>query len=1064
MTNRHANTRIVSALCLIFLAFALSFGQDRPVPVPNPDFDRLSAGSLPVDWQIETGGGDSSPVQVGLDQGALLIDNRDFKSVTVVSAPVSLQVGRLYRLSCSIKTEGVESDPLDRYPTSAAACLTMASFPFTNHSPTVGGDTDFKEVSVLFLATGPTDRVRLHLGLNGKARGKAWFDRVRLEEVSDITAYIPMETVRWFGPAFRYEDRGWIFVHIEGRPYDRGYQYGYLLADEMAAYIRKLAVRESLADPVRGWLTLRRFADATMLRKYDPEYLEEMKGIADGAAKNGAQFNNVPLDLIDIVTMNSAVDIGQVDSALAHTAHGLSGRNFFKAEDEMAAIPREHKCSSFLANGPATPQGEIVFGQIFMWSGYTGVHWNVICDVIPEKGHRLVYETFPGGIHSGADFYINDAGIMIGETTVVQTPLNIAGSPQSNRIRKAAQYAGSIAEVVNILEKDNNGLYTNDWLIGDAKTNETAIFLLGTHKSKLWSSKQGSFPGGTGGFLWSTNNAKDPEVRKEYIPQPTNAPFDINFSANNRDIAFYRFYQQFKGRIDAIAAVNLWASSPINRPHACDGKITTTAMAREMVFMAHFGKVTLREKFPQKDSRLMPDLPEASPHLTLGYSVFSPKFVVEKLQALKKAGKEKSEETKPAPDDYSQIQEVYTFTPDLLWYNTVFPATTRENWFISGTAAYWALLKPLTADPGAGAANFINSLADLNHRLLYLMSREEPVIPLEAGVRYDVYSHYQVPRIKGTFLLHQLRLCLGNEHFSEFMNQVHDRFREKPLTHEDLIKMAEKVAGKSLRAFFYQWLSRADIPCPVINAQSKKTGQGWDIELTVKQPANPFHFFTTVAVKTREKTFRHKVEVLDKAAQSLLIQVPAEPVELVFNAGNDIPVPRENFYTWANFFDDFHHGLILYGTSRQIEANHTLALQFQSVLADRHSEILPPVRKESEATRSELTQSDLIVLHGAEDNGMVASLLGHSGLTLGKNMFSWQGKTYAGADDGIFLALPNPYNPNRAAYIFIANSALQLYYMTRQHYTLPGWALFKKTDIKEQGYHAPASLTWIFRP
>ena len=76
-----------------------------------------------------------------------------------------------------------------------------------------------------------------------------------------------------------------------------------------------------------------------------------------------------------------------------------------------------------------------------MWWGYTGPHWNIICDVVPEKGNRLVYETFPGGIHSGADFYINSSGIMIGETTVEQTPFNPEGSPQSNRIRKAAQYA-----------------------------------------------------------------------------------------------------------------------------------------------------------------------------------------------------------------------------------------------------------------------------------------------------------------------------------------------------------------------------------------------------------------------------------------------------------------------------------------------------------------------------------------------------------------------------------------------------------------------------------------------
>ena len=71
------------------------------------------------------------------------------------------------------------------------------------------------------------------------------------------------------------------------------------------------------------------------------------------------------------------------------------------------------------------------------------------------------------------------------------------------------------------------------------------------------------------------------------------------------------------------------ASSPINRPHACDGKVTDAEMAEQLVFLAHYGKVTLREKFPATGSRRMPDLPGAIPHLTLGYSTFSPIFIAE---------------------------------------------------------------------------------------------------------------------------------------------------------------------------------------------------------------------------------------------------------------------------------------------------------------------------------------------------------------------------------------------------------------------------------------------------
>jgi hypothetical protein len=54
----------------------------------------------------------------------------------------------------------------------------------------------------------------------------------------------------------------------------------------------------------------------------------------------------------------------------------------------------------------------------------------------------------------------------------------------------AIQYGGNIDEVVSYLGRRNNGLYTNEWLIGDAKNNEVAMYELGTNKTKLWRSSK----------------------------------------------------------------------------------------------------------------------------------------------------------------------------------------------------------------------------------------------------------------------------------------------------------------------------------------------------------------------------------------------------------------------------------------------------------------------------------------------------------------------------------------------------------------------------------------------
>ena len=44
-------------------------------------------------------------------------------------------------------------------------------------------------------------------------------------------------SVERFGAGYRYPQAGWIVLHIEGEPYERGYQHGRLMAPEIAGFI-----------------------------------------------------------------------------------------------------------------------------------------------------------------------------------------------------------------------------------------------------------------------------------------------------------------------------------------------------------------------------------------------------------------------------------------------------------------------------------------------------------------------------------------------------------------------------------------------------------------------------------------------------------------------------------------------------------------------------------------------------------------------------------------------------------------------------------------------------------
>jgi hypothetical protein len=314
-----------------------------------------------------------------------------------------------------------------------------------------------------------------------------------------------------------------------------------------------------------------------------------------------------------------------------------------------------------------------------------------------------------------------------------------------------------------------------------------------------------------------------------------------------------------------------------------------------------------------------------------------------------------------------------------------------------------------------------------------------------------------VPRIRGTYLLHQLRLLLGNESFSKVMNSVHTEFREKPLDTAAFVAKAEAVAGRRLRPFIMQWLERDDIPAPIVKADAGRNGDAWTVRVEVTQNGAPYDFLTSVGIQT-EKGVEWRLAHIDSANLQKAFEVKSPPQRVVFNIGNDIPVNRESFNTLTNLFDDFRDLLVVYGTSRQIEAQHTLALRYGTLIADTFIESIPAVRQDSEVAEADLKEGHAVVLSVGQDNSLVKELAARLGITIGKNYFEWNGRTYGDADDGLIAAFPNPWNPRRVVFLYLANSSLELFQMTKAHQTLPSWAVFKGDQVTEKGYHPVRAL------
>jgi hypothetical protein len=89
------------------------------------------------------------------------------------------------------------------------------------------------------------------------------------------------------------------------------------------------------------------------------------------------------------------------------------------------------------------------------------------------------------------------------------------------------------------------------------------------------------------------------------------------------------------------------------------------------------------------------------------------------------------------------------------------------------------------------------------------------------------------------------------------------------------------------------------------------------------------------------------------------------------------------------------------------------------------------------------------------DNALIARLAPPRGIDVGKNFFRWQGKTYGEVDDGLFVAMPNPWNSSRVVYMFLGNSALEVYQMTKRFQGLRSWGVWKGDQVTDRGYFSP---------
>lgn len=396
---------------------------------------------------------------------------------------------------------------------------------------------------------------------------------------------------------YSYKKNGWLYISVNGKPRERGYAYGYLCAKDFKEIqnMLKFLMMEAYGNDWSFFIKEISKDFKELTKKKFAEFYEEMVGIAEGLNAAGCKTT-----IDEIIAWNFYCSIPYWYSVVSGTHIAKEGG----APD---------RCSAFMAVGDWTKDGKIVCAHNSFVNFVEGQYSNVVLDIKPEKGYRMIMQTSPCWIWSGTDFFITSKGIIGTETTIGGFLMYEKKYPIGYRIRKAMQYGNTLDDYCEILLEENSGDYANSWLFGDIHKNEILRIELGLKYHNIERTKNGYFIG--------FNAPYDERIRN--LEVANSGFYDIRRHQGARLVRLDDLMDKYKGKINIDIAkkiiadhydVYLEKNNPCSRtvcshyeldareymsdgsrpkPYeprgAVDGIVCDSQLAKNMAFVGKFG-------------------------------------------------------------------------------------------------------------------------------------------------------------------------------------------------------------------------------------------------------------------------------------------------------------------------------------------------------------------------------------------------------------------------------------------------------------------------------------------
>lgn len=222
------------------------------------------------------------------------------------------------------------------------------------------------------------------------------------------------------------KQKGTLILHLKGTPYERGFQHGTLLKEQIARNIATYIDQPKSDIPGR----VESFAqNISLLMSFVPEHFkEEMQGLADGSG--------VPLQKIVILNL----------------------------------FPEMFHCSGITVSGDASKKGVLYHARVLDYSVGKNLQSTAVLQIVqPDKGNVFLNVSYAGFI--GSITGMNKEKIAIGEIGGLGYG-NWSGVPMAFLLRDILQFSSSIDDIKTHLQ-DTPKTCEYYYVFSDGKTNES---------------------------------------------------------------------------------------------------------------------------------------------------------------------------------------------------------------------------------------------------------------------------------------------------------------------------------------------------------------------------------------------------------------------------------------------------------------------------------------------------------------------------------------------------------------------------------------------------------------